>query len=195
MVMKLTLEHPVTLVFQILDNPRSLYYYEGKGWDEEALKKAIMDVAGAWPTYGYRWVTAPLRRDDWQVNAKRVRRVMAEIGLEGKAYRCRRRTMNSDHPFPRFPNVVSEFEVPSSDYVWVSDIPYIRRMSEFVYLTVIMNVFTRSIRGWHLGRGLDQELTLVGLRKALERGSPRIHHSDQGVQCALHSLCAGPGRC
>ena len=86
------------------------------------------------------------------------------MGLEGKTYRHRRRTTNSYHPFPRFPNVVSEFQVPGPDYVWVSDIAYTRLLREFVYLAVIIDVFTRSIRGWHLGRGLDQELTLVALR-------------------------------
>ncbi len=182
--MKLALEHPVTLVCQTLSYPRSLYYYEAKGRDEEALRNAIMEVAGAWPTYGYRRVTAQLRREDWRINAKRVRRVMSEMGLEGKTYRRRRRTTNSDHSFPRFPNLVKELEVVGPDHVWVSDITYVRLHREFVYLAVIMDVFTRSIRGWHLGRGLDQELTLVALRKALDHGSPRIHHSDQGVQYA-----------
>jgi transposase InsO family protein len=109
---------------------------------------------------------------------------MAEMGLEGKTYRHRRRTTNSDHSFPRFPNLVSELEVVGPEHVWVSDITYIKLSREFVYLAIIMDVFTRSIRGWHLGRGLDQELTLVALRKAVGHGSPRIHHSDQGVQYA-----------
>lgn len=70
------------------------------------------------------------------------------------------------------------------EQVWVADIPYIRLRKEFVYLAVLMDVFTRSIRGWHLGRSLEQELTLCALRRAFERGCPEIHHSDQGVQYA-----------
>ena len=70
------------------------------------------------------------------------------------------------------------------DQVWVADITYIRLRKEFVYLSVLMDVYTRCIRGWHLGRGLDQELTLVALRRAFEHGRPEIHHSDQGVQYA-----------
>jgi transposase InsO family protein len=70
------------------------------------------------------------------------------------------------------------------DQVWVADITYIRLMNEFIYLSVIMDVFTRCIRGWHLGRSLEQELTLTSLEVALERGRPEIHHSDQGVQYA-----------
>ena len=68
------------------------------------------------------------------------------------------------------------------DEVWVADITYIRLRKEFVYLSVLMDVRTRCIRGWHLGRGLDQELTLTALRRAFEHGRPEIHHSDQGVQ-------------
>ena len=118
------------------------------------------------------------------VNGKRVRRIMKEMGLVGKTYRNKRRPTNSDHPFPRYPNLVQELEVVRPDQVWVSDITYVRLNREFVYLAVIMDVFTRCIRGWHLGRSLDQELTLVALRKALECGVPQIHHSDQGVQYA-----------
>lgn len=97
----------------------------------------------------------------WTVNGKRVRRIMREMVLCGKTYR---RTTNSNHPFPRFANLVCDREVVSPDEVWVSDITYVRLRSEFVYLAVIMAVFTRCVRGWHLGRGLDQELTLAALK-------------------------------
>ena len=66
----------------------------------------------------------------------------------------------------------------------MADITYIRLSTEFVYLAVIMDVFTRGIRGWHLCRNLDQELTLTALRRALNGHHPTIHHSDQGVQYA-----------
>ncbi len=75
-------------------------------------------------------------------------------------------------------------KVERPDHVWVGDITYVRLLHEFVYLAVVMDVFTRSIRGWHLGRSLDGELTVTVLRRALQRGAPEIHHSDQGVQYA-----------
>ena len=76
-------------------------------------------------------------------------------------------------------------EVVRPDQVWVSDITYIRLRAEFIYLAVIMDVFTRSIRGWHVGRSLDHTLTLTALQRALVRHpAPEIHHSDQGVQYA-----------
>ena len=70
------------------------------------------------------------------------------------------------------------------DQVWVGDITYIRLPRDFIYLAVLMHVFTRSIRGWHLARGLDQSLTLTALERALAYGRPDIHHSDQGLQYA-----------
>jgi transposase InsO family protein len=81
-------------------------------------------------------------------------------------------------------------EPPGSDHAefvicdQTIDLTYVRLGREFVYLAVLMDVFTRSIRGWHLGRGLDQELTLTALQKALVEHRPEIHHSDQGVQYA-----------
>ena len=66
----------------------------------------------------------------------------------------------------------------------MSDITYIRLWEKFVYLTVLMDVFTCLIRGWHLGRNLDQSLTLLALEKALAQHKPEIHHSNKGVQYA-----------
>jgi len=74
--------------------------------------------------------------------------------------------------------------------VWVCDITSIRLRQEFVYLAVVMDVFTRCIRGWHLGRSLDQTLTLHALEQALIEHTPEIHHSDQGGQYAAHAYTA-----
>ena len=91
---------------------------------------------------------------------------------------------NSEHAYPRFPNLVEGLEVTRPEQVWVADVTYIRLRKEFIYLAVIMDVFTRCIRGWHLSRSLEHELTVVALKRALEGGRPGIHHSDQGVQYA-----------
>ncbi|HED03813.1 MAG TPA: hypothetical protein ENI60_03480 [Candidatus Fraserbacteria bacterium] len=80
--------------------------------------------------------------------------------------------------------MVQGLEISYPDQVWVSDISYIHLGSEFIYLAVIMDVYTRVIRGWSLSRWLDQELTLVALRRALGDHVSAIHHSDQGVQYA-----------
>ena len=178
-------EYPVRWLCRLFACPRAgLYRAPAVAADEAGLRRAVERVAGAWPTYGYRRVTAMLRRGGRAVNAKRVRRVMRELGLAAQPPRRLVRTTNSDHPFPRYPNLVAGLTVARPDQVWVADITYVRVRAEFVYLAVLMDVFTRAVRGWELGRGLDQRLTLAALGRALRRGRPGIHHSDQGVQYA-----------
>ena len=184
--MKLAGTYPIRLLCQLLGVPRSSVYYQAQPIpDAEAMLKAVLlDLAGEWPTYGYRRLTAMMRRLDWPVNGKRVRRWMDELGINGAPPSRSRRTTNSKHAFPRFPNLVQTLEIKRPDQVWVADITYIRLRREFVYLAVLMDVFTRSIRAWHLGRDLDQNLTLAALERALAIAVPTIHHSDQGVQYA-----------
>ena len=177
-------EHPVTIVCDVLGCARSSYYHRAGQSDDQEVKMAIQTVAGEWPTYGYRRVTAQLRREGWTVNRKRVGRLMRSMGLQIKARRKTQKTTDSAHNFPRYPNLVQDLAIIRPDQVWVSDITYIRLRCEFVYLAVIMDVFTRCIRGWHLGRSLDQVLTLRALDRALAEGTPEIHHSDQGIQYA-----------
>jgi len=177
-------DYPKKTVSNVLSVSRSTLYYQPQPTDDERLKAAIRDVAGQFPTYGYRRITAELGRRELKANRKRVARLMREMGLAAKLKRKTRRTTNSAHSFPRYANLVQDLSISRPDQVWVADITYVRLKRDFVYLAVIMDVFTRSIRGWHLGRGLDQELTLTALQKALAEHSPEIHHSDQGLQYA-----------
>lgn len=184
--MKLAKTYPIRLVCRLLGVPRSSLYYAAKSapFDEAMLKTALLDLAGEWPTYGYRRLTAMMRRLDWPVNAKRVRRWMNELGIHGAKPTRTTRTTDSNHAFPRYPNLVADLQITRPDQVWVADITYIRLRNEFVYLAVLMDVFTRCLRGWHLGRSLDQGLTLAALERALVVATPQVHHSDQGVQYA-----------
>jgi transposase InsO family protein len=184
--MKLARTYPIRLVCRLLGVPRSSVYYVAQPVpDDEAMyKSALLDLAGEWPTYGYRRLTAMMRRLGWQVNRKRVRRWMDELGIHGAPPTRTTRTTNSNHAFPRYPNLVQTLEITRPNQVWVADITYVRLRTEFVYLAVLMDVFTRTIRGWHLGRNLDQGLTLAALERALFVARPEIHHSDQGVQYA-----------
>jgi putative transposase len=175
---------PINRLCAVLGVPRSSVSYEPRPAEDRSLRDVLIDVAGRWPTYGYRRLTKQLKREGRMVNSKLVRKLMHELGIVGKAPQRKSRTTDSGHSYPRFPNLVEALEVTRPEQVWVADITYIRLRKEFVYLAVLMDVFTRRIRGWHLGRGLDQELTLVALRRALEGSCPEIHHSDQGVQYA-----------
>ena len=174
----------MSVVCEVVDCARSSYYHRPMALLEQGVQQAIEAVAAAWPRYGYRRVTHQLRREGWTVNHKRVARIMRERGLQVHRKPKRRTTTDSRHAFPRYPNLVEQLEIVRPEQVWVSDITYIGLREEFVYLAVLMDVFTRCIRGWHLGRSLDQSLTLRVLERALTQYTPEIYHSDQGVQYA-----------
>ena len=184
--MKLRQTYPVSVLCDLLGLSRSSYYYSSQPAADETLAQAIREVVGQWPTYGYRRVTAHLRRAPygWVVNHKRVQATMQALGLQRKTRTKRTHTTQSRHAFPRYPNLVRDLGVERPEQVWVADITYIRLRDEFVYLAVLMDVFTRTIRGWHWSRSLEQALTLTALQRALEQHHPEIHHSDQGVQYA-----------
>jgi transposase InsO family protein len=166
----LSSDYSVALLCEVLDCAKSSYDHPGASADDIPFKAAIEAVLSEWPTHGYRRVTAQLRR------------LMREMGWQARAQRRPHRTTNSAHAFPRYPNLVQDLEVLRPEQVWVCDITYVHLQHEFVYLALMMDVFTRCIRGWHLGRQLDH--TLTALQRALAQHSPEIHHSDQGVQYA-----------
>lgn len=183
-----THSYPVSALCELLDLPRSSYYYQSSERNDAALRQAIESTAAEFPTYGSRRITQQLRRPPHHmvVNRKQVQRLMGEMGLKRSPKRRKQRTTNSRHGYPRFPNLVMGLSITYPNQVWVSDISYVRLRQDFVYLAVVMDVFTRAIRGWHLHRWLDQTLTLTALRRALASQAPAIHHSDQGIQYAAH---------
>lgn len=182
---QLSPEYPTSVICEVLEISRSSVYYKPvERESKEDLKAAIAKLAAVHPTYGDRRITAMLHRDGQPINNKRVRRIMKEMGLVGKRPKQRCRTTNSDHEYPRYPNRVLGLKVERPDQLWVADSTDVRLDGEFVYLAVLMDVFTRSIRGWQLARSMEVELTLVALKSALAKATPEIHHSDQGVQYA-----------
>lgn len=176
--------YPIKDICSVLGLARSSFYHQGEQRDETELIAAIQTLAGEYPTYGYRRITAMLKRQDWTVNHKHIRRLMHELGLQGQVKKRKIRTTNSQHDFGRYPNLVKDLTITRPEQVWVADITYVQLQREVVYLAVIMDVFTRAIRGWHLSRSLAQDLTLTALRRALTTHCPEIHHSDQGMQYA-----------
>ena len=151
------------------------------------LRDEIQKIALEMPAYGRRRITAELRRRGWKVNPKRVRRIMREDNLL-----CLRRrkfvvTTDSHHAHPIYPHVAAEMEVTAVNQLWVADITYIRLETEFVYLAVILDAFSRRVVGWALDRTLEAVLVLTALRRAFQERQPApglVHHSDRGVQYA-----------
>jgi len=179
-------DYPISMLCDLLTVSRSSFYYQPAEADESDLREAVNQLAAQFPTYGSRRLAAQLRRAPYKltVNRKRVQRVMREEQINCRVKRRVIQTTDSKHAFPRYPNLVADLEITHPDQVWVSDITYIRLREEFIYLAVIMDVFTRIMRGWQLGLGLGVELTLGALELALDKGTPEIHHSDQGLQYA-----------
>jgi putative transposase len=183
--------YAVSLVCRVLGLARSSYYRPPTPQTSDpALAQAVQAVAGQWPTYGYRRLQAQLRRADQPVSERRLRQMMGALGLQGKKAPKKVATTNSRHPFPRFPNRVAGLTIERPDQVWVADLTYIRLGRGFVYLAVLMDVYTRQLRGWELSRSLDQTLTLAALERALAQACPQLHHSDQGVQYAATAYVA-----
>jgi putative transposase len=180
--------YPLSAACELLELPHSSYYRPMER-EEQDLEEAIEGITGKYPTYGTRRVSQQLRRPPHRmaVNRKRAQRMMRKKRLLIPLKRGKRRTTNSKHPYPRHPNLVADLKITHPEHVWVSDITYIHLQHGFVYLAIILDVFTRCIRGWSMSRSLDQELTLTALRGALTTGVPKIHHSDQGVQYAAYA--------
>jgi transposase InsO family protein len=154
------------------------------------LRDEIQKIALEWPCYGSRRITEELKARKWEVNRKRVQRLMREDNLL-----CVTRrgfvvpTTDSSHGLRVYPNRAASMMLTGIDQLWVADITYIRLEEEFVYLAVILDAFSRRVIGWHLDQGLDNSLTLHALRMALRERtvlSGLVHHSDRGVQYASH---------
>jgi putative transposase len=155
--------------------------------DDMELRDDIQHIALEFPYYGWRRVTAELRRQGWTVNHKRVRRILREDNLL-----CLRRkkfvvTTDSDHSRPVYPNLAARLKLSGINQLWIADITYIRLETEFIYLAVVIDAFSRRVIGWALDRSIEDDLTLAALRMALaQRGTPTglVHHSDRGSQYA-----------
>jgi putative transposase len=156
---------------------------------EMELRDEMQRVAVQWPAYGYRRITAELRRRGFHVNHKRVLRMMRADNLLCLRKRAFVVTTDSRHHLPVHPNLAREITPRGINELWVADITYIRLCTEFVYLAVLLDAFSRKVIGWALGRTLGAELAIAALRMAISRRQPHpglVHHSDRGVQYASH---------
>jgi transposase InsO family protein len=156
--------------------------------EESRLRDAIQRTALESRQYGYRRITRALRAQGWEVNRKRVARLMREDGL--LAIRKRRfvpQTTDSGHDLEVAVNVARRLIPTALHQLWVADITYVRLGRVDVFLAVVMDAFSRKVVGWNLGPKLTTELALTALSNAIESRQPApglIHHSDRGVQYA-----------
>lgn len=152
------------------------------------LRDAIQRIGLEMPSYGRLRITAELKRRGWMVNHKRVQRIMREDNLL-----CLRRrkfmvaTTDSRHDFRIYRNLARKMTLSGINQLWTADITYIRLETEFVYLAVVLDAFSRKVIGWALDRTLEASLPLAALKMALAKRQFKpglVHHSDRGVQYA-----------
>jgi putative transposase len=184
MIQQLKADYPLRQLCQALDCPLSSAYYEAVVPDEGHRIAAIEQVLMKFPFYGYRKVRAELGRRGHAVGEHVVRRLLRQLGATRSVGRVRVPTTDSNHAHPRYPNRIRGLKLSRPDQLWVADITYIRLGRRFLYLAVILDAYTRVVRGWALSYTIDQQLTLDALDRALAQATPFIFHSDQGSQYA-----------
>src|SRR6266550_9599451 len=159
---------------ELFEVSRSWYYEHLKQAEDDAEEIALRDrieqIILQFSGYGYRRVTHALAREEWQVNHKRVLRIMQE---ESRLGHLKKRfviaTTNSRHRFPVYPNVLAGVVLKMPDQAWVADLTSIRLQRAFVYLACILDAFSRRCVGWHLSREMTTSLTLAALRASSPR--------------------------
>jgi len=194
--------------WELIGLPRSSYYYTPA--QEDAYNLQLMNLMDEEftrdPSYGSRRLTAWLRRQGHQVNRKRVGRLMRKMGLEA-IYPKPKKTSEGNKEHKKYPYLLKNLAIDRPNFVWCSDITYVRMKGGFIYLTVVMDWYSRYVISWEISNTLEVYFCIDALQKALASGQPKIFNSDQGSQYTspqftdiLHSRevrisMAGKGRC
>jgi len=181
---------------RLLDLNRSTLYTPVKPLAEDTeISNRIGEIYEATPQYGYRRVHAQLLREGRNVNRKRVYRLMKELGLQ--AIYPRPKTTIRGKQATVYPYLLGGLKIERPHQVWQVDITYLKLPGGFVYLTCLIDVYSRAVVGWRLSNSLCKEAALEALEDALWRyGSPDIINSDQGVQFTCEEwqkLCRDKG--
>jgi putative transposase len=189
--------YPIRLLCRCLAVSRSGYYaWRTRSASARAQEDARLKIeiaashSASLQTYGSPRILRDLREEGHRVSRKRVARLMRDLGLEGRRKRRFRATTDSRHRFPVAPNVLMrDFDIDAPNTAWVTDITYLATLEGWLYLAVILDLFSRRVVGYAMSERIDRELVLEALRKALwSRPEARdlVHHSDRGSQYASH---------
>jgi putative transposase len=166
----------------LLELPRSSYYYEAKDEDitNIELMHQIDQIYTKRPYYGSRRMVDKLRKAGYNVNRKRVSRLMNLMGLE---VIYPKRNLSKSHPnHHKYPYLLRGLAIERSNQVWSTDITYVPLQGGFVYLVAVIDWYSRYVLSWELSNSLDTSFCLIALNKALNQQTPEIFNTDQGVQ-------------
>lgn len=152
---------------------------------EADVRGKIEQIRVDLPGSGYRVLLSALKSSGIKIGERKLRGILAKFELQIRPRKKFVRTTDSNHTHRVYPNLIEEMTVTGVNQVWASDITYIRIENGFVYLAVILDLFSRKVIGWQISKKIDGELVLDALKMAIMRRQPRrgvIHHSDRGVQ-------------
>ncbi len=163
--------------------------------EDRRILRSIQKIAGEFGYYGYRRITKELSRRGLVANHKKVLRLMRENGLAVRMKKFKPRTTVPDRSSQLFPDLAKGLSLTRINQLWVADITYVPLDDIFLYLALLMDVFSRKIVGWQLGRNIDTELCVEALKKAFASRKGMlldglIHHSDHGSQYLSHEYIA-----
>lgn len=161
---------------------RSSYYYQPATETAETLglMRAIDELYTAHPFYGRRQMTLTLRRAGYEVNPKRVRRLMQKMGLAAIYPKPRTTVATPGHRI--YPYLLRGVEITHPNQVWSTDITYVPMANGFMYLTAVIDWYSRYVLSWQLSNTLDASFCIEALQQALQSGRPEIFNTDQGSQ-------------
>lgn len=192
---------PVTILCQVLGVSRSRYYaWTGKTPSANdalnvRLRLIIREIFDAYcGIYGAPRITWELRMRGFQVNRKRVTKLMRDMNLSATAPRSFTTTTDSNHDHPIAPDLLGQdFTAERPNQKWVGDITYIATAEGWLYLATVIDLYSRRVVGWATSDSLATELPLEALRMAIRQRQPDgglIFHSDRGCQYASRKFRA-----
>jgi putative transposase len=162
----------------------NVYYCAQPVPDESTLANEIHDLWLDMPYYGYRRITAELRKRGYNINHKRIVRMMRDMRIQALYPKPRISVCDTEHK--KYPYLLRDLEIRGPNHVWQTDITYIRMPEGFAYLVGIIDVFSRFLVAWSLSNTLETDFCLAMLENALKIGKPEIINTDQGVQFTSH---------
>ena len=169
------------------DRPESARHVADRGLAAE-IRRIHADNRAV---YGSPRVHAALRAEGRRVGVNRVARLMRRHGIQGRHKRRAPRTTDSKHSHPIAPNLLDrQFIAAAPNQVWLADITYVSTGEGWLYLAVVLDMFSRRVVGWAMRETMPQELTIAALQMAITQRRPGpglVHHSDRGSQYAAHA--------
>ena len=190
--------YPVTVLCSVMQVSRSGFYdYLHSGTDaddplqDQEFKSHIRNIFKlSRGSYGSRRMLRQLQAEGYQIGRYKVRRLMCQLGLKAKRRRRFKVTTESRHSFPVASNILDRrFDATEPNTVWATDISYVWTLEGWLYLAVVMDLYSRQIVGWAIDKRIKKQLTLDALTMAYWRRKPEpglLHHSDRGSQYACH---------